>query len=254
MRFLKQQQLNRRNIKDHKVFYDANGQIVFDSKNVMLVPKGATGDLSTTAVNGHVRYNTTTNQFEFYQNSSWRNVRFKESTTITQQPVGYGDGATTIFGPLTQTPAAAQNVIVLVENVFQLATTNYTVVQNPTIGGQVYSPRTTGSTSIGATTINFQTGTISPAVFPSVNIIGGTVTGSAFLQASTLITNYTVAADGSLSSIIINKPTITGIIPNNTSLTITDSANTISDNSWWLQFSGAVPYGKPVTVLFGFDQ
>jgi hypothetical protein len=254
MRFLKQQQLNRRNIKDHKVFYDANGQIVFDSKNVMLVPKGATGDLSTTAVNGHVRYNTTTNQFEFYQNSSWRNVRFKEATTITQQTVGYGDGLTTIFGPLSQTPAAAQNIIVLVENVFQLATTNYTVVQNPTVGGETYTPHTTGSTSIGATTINFQTGTVSPAVFPSVNIVGATINGSAYIQSNTLITNYTVAADGSLSSVTINKPTVTGIIANNTTLTITEGNRTISDNSWWLQFSSAVPYGKPVTVLYGFDQ
>ena len=61
----------------------------------------------------------------------------QEPTTITQQSLGNGDGTETVFGPLASgdsafpVPNAAQNVLVLVENVFQLSTTNYTLVQNP---------------------------------------------------------------------------------------------------------------------------
>ena len=92
---------------------------------------GQSGNTITSPANGMVRYNSSTNQLEAYQNSAWRNVRFKEATTITQQSAGTGDGTETKFGPLSPIPTAAQNVLVLVENVMQIATTNYTLVQNP---------------------------------------------------------------------------------------------------------------------------
>ena len=66
---------------------------------------------------------------EFYQAGVWKPIRLQEPTTITQQSLGNGDGTETVFGPLNSgntafpVPSAAQNVIVLVENVFQLATT-----------------------------------------------------------------------------------------------------------------------------------
>jgi hypothetical protein len=92
---------------------------------------GQSENTITSPANGMVRYNSSTNQLEAYQNSAWRNVRFKEATTITQQTAGTGDGTETKFGPLSPVPTAAQNVLVLVENVMQIATTNYTLVQNP---------------------------------------------------------------------------------------------------------------------------
>ena len=92
---------------------------------------GQSGNTITSPANGMLRYNTTNNEVEVYQNSAWRNIRFKEATTITQQSVGTGDGTETKFGPLSPVPTSAQNVLVLVENVLQLATTNYTLVQNP---------------------------------------------------------------------------------------------------------------------------
>ena len=92
---------------------------------------GQSGNTITSPANGMVRYNSDTNQLEAYQNSAWRNVRFKEATAITQQTAGTGNGTETKFGPLSPIPTAAQNVLVLVENVMQIATTNYTLVQNP---------------------------------------------------------------------------------------------------------------------------
>ena len=138
MKFLKKLQLAKKNLTDDRIAVDANSLVYFESTNAMKLPIGTTNqqpgqseNTVTSPANGMVRYNSSTNQLEAYQNSAWRNVRFKEATTITQQTAGTGDGAETKFGPLSPIPTAAQNVLVLVENVMQIATTNYTLVQNP---------------------------------------------------------------------------------------------------------------------------
>jgi len=140
MRLIKRQTTNLRSIIGKGVIYDVNNQVILDSKNVVLIPKGSTLERPELPNNGHVRYNTDSNEFEFYQNSSWRKLRFKEPNQnpgIVQQNLGNGDAVETIFGPLDSQdldfpiPAAAQNILVLVENVFQLAITNYDLIQNP---------------------------------------------------------------------------------------------------------------------------
>ena len=138
MKFLKKLQLAKKNLTDDRIAVDANSLVYFESTNAMKLPIGTTNqqpgqseNTVTSPANGMVRYNSSTNQLEAYQNSAWRNVRFKEATAITQQTAGTGDGAETKFGPLSPIPTAAQNVLVLVENVMQVATTNYTLVQNP---------------------------------------------------------------------------------------------------------------------------
>ena len=138
MKFLKKLQLAKKNLTDDRIAVDGNSLVYFESTNALKLPFGTTnqqpgqsGNTITSPANGMLRYNTTTNEVEVYQNSAWRNIRFKEATTITQQSVGTGNGTETKFGPLSPVPTAAQNVLVLVENVFQLATTNYTLVQNP---------------------------------------------------------------------------------------------------------------------------
>ena len=137
MRLIKRQTTNLRSIRGKGISYDVNDQVVVDSSNSLLVPKGRTDERPLTPNNGHIRYNTDTNEFEVYQNDSWRKMRFKESRPIHQQNVGVGDDSETKFGPLynddpdESAPASAQALIVLIENVFQIATTNYDLVQNP---------------------------------------------------------------------------------------------------------------------------
>jgi hypothetical protein len=138
MKFLKKLQLAKKNLTDDRIAVDANSLVYFESTNAIKLPIGTTnqqpgqsGNTITSPANGMVRYNSDTNQLEAYQNSAWRNVRFKEATAITQQTAGTGNGTETKFGPLSPIPTAAQNVLVLVENVMQIATTNYTLVQNP---------------------------------------------------------------------------------------------------------------------------
>jgi|TARA_B110000908_G_scaffold76332_1_gene91900 hypothetical protein len=149
MRFIKAQTTNLRSIQGRGVKYDIDDQVILDSTNVMLVPKGTTAQRPTSPSTGHLRYNTTTNQLESYQGVSagWREVRFKEPNQdpgITQQNLGNGDATETVFGPLASgdtnypVPAAAQNILVLVENVFQLSTTNYTLEQS--VSGNLSGP------------------------------------------------------------------------------------------------------------------
>jgi hypothetical protein len=149
MRFIKAQTTNLRSIQGRGVKYDIDDQVILDSTNVMLVPKGTTAQRPASPSTGHLRYNTTTNQLESYQGVSagWREVRFKEPNQdpgITQQNLGNGDATETVFGPLDSgdtnypVPAAAQNVLVLVENVFQLSTTNYTLEQS--VSGNLSGP------------------------------------------------------------------------------------------------------------------
>jgi len=138
MRYIKAQSTNARGIygKDD-IRRDVNGQIVLDSTDMMMVPKGTLAQRTTTASNGHLRYNTDSNVFEVYQIGSWAPLRRFEPASIVQQALGNGDDVETKFGPLVNgdtynpAPLAAQNIIVLIENVFQLATTNYVLEQNP---------------------------------------------------------------------------------------------------------------------------
>ena len=145
MKFLKQSQLNSRNVKDTHVAVTPSGQVLMESPVSLLVPKGGTTDRPDSPVNGMLRYNTTTGEFEGYQSGSWRSFKYKESGNIVLQNLGIGDGSTTIFGTLNPDPflytaqsgvtwdstQIAKNLIVIVENVFQVGTVNFTVIQNP---------------------------------------------------------------------------------------------------------------------------
>ena len=186
MRLLKAQNTNLRNIYGKGVKYDYDDQVIADSDRALLVPKGAEtarpgeAGIATSATDGHVRYNTTTDQLEAYQNGAWRNVRFKEPNDdpgIVVQSLGTGDATETVFGELNSgdtdfpVPFAAQNILVFIENVYQLPVTNYNIRQTA-----------------------------------QVNLTG----------------------------------------PN--------APYTETDTGWWIEFVGAVPLGKPVTVIHNFDK
>ena len=138
MKFLKAQTTNIRGIQHGKgIYFDADEGVRMESTNSLNIPRGNNAQRPNTAQIGQIRYNTQENYVEFYQSGVWKPIRLQEPTTITQQSLGNGDGSETVFGPLASgdsafpVPSAAQNVLVLVENVFQLSTTNYTLGQNP---------------------------------------------------------------------------------------------------------------------------
>ena len=152
MRLLKRQTTNLRSIAGKGVQYDIDDQVIVDSERAMVVPKGPyyeqpgfAGDMTypaviTGATEGQIRYNTSDDQLEAYQNGAWREIRFKEPNRdpgIIVQSLGVGDASETNFGTLDSgdtdypVPLAAQNVLVFIENVYQLPSTNYTLTQNP---------------------------------------------------------------------------------------------------------------------------
>jgi hypothetical protein len=144
MRFIKRQTTSVRNLAGKGIHYDVNDQVILESNNVVLVPKGSTAERPANPTNGHLRYNTDQETFEGYQNGAWGKIGITGPSVITQQSLGVGDDTETVFGPLNSgdtdfpVPIAAENIIVLIENVFQLATTNYTLVQS--VGGNLAGP------------------------------------------------------------------------------------------------------------------
>lgn len=142
MRFLKSHRLNPRQMGTYSegINNDVSGQVRMESENSLLIPKGPQNKRPFTAEEGLIRYNTDESNFEVYQGSVWKPIRFREPVTITNQNLGDGDGTETTFGPLNSgdsfypVPIAEANVLVFVENVFQLPVSNYTLVQNPSAG------------------------------------------------------------------------------------------------------------------------
>jgi hypothetical protein len=337
MRYLKRQTLNRRVANDPSLYVDKNGQVVMGNTSDLLLPTGNTSQQPSGTTPGRIRYNTTKGNVEVYQGSAWRALRYQEATTIFQQNLGAGDGGTTYFGPLnstyyntsnvsSSTTLGGQNILVIVENVIQVSTINYDVVQNPTLPSRTYSGKAsygfagtnvvyfnsgvsvTGASGDGSTaTLTFATkpqvifsvgttivvtginstggtgtynGTFTvssstassvswlsattatylnggevdstSAIYPSVSLVGGTISGLAGVSGT--ITGY--ATDPNTDALVSVTMSI-NISSNVTAGAITSvvqTSQTISNNSWWLRFSTPVPYGKVVIALLGFDQ
>ena len=151
-------------------------------------------------------------------------MRFKEPNQdpgITQQNLGNGDATAVVFGPLASgdaaypVPAAAQNVLVHVENVFQVATTNYTLAQNPA-----------AAVGSGATVT-----------------AGAFVTGTEYKIITAGDTNFTLigAADSNVNTVFTATGAGTG-------------TGTARVSGYYLVFGSAPDTSKPVTVLHNFDK
>ena len=91
MRYLKRQTINRRIANNTALYVDYNNaNVIMGVTNSLIVPTGTTSQqpgnvsntVTTTPVNGMMRYNSTTNEFEGYQSGTWRRFRFKESGQI----------------------------------------------------------------------------------------------------------------------------------------------------------------------------
>jgi len=172
MRYLRRQTLNRRAVYDNTLYVDTTNAVVMGSRNNVKLPSGSEAERPVSPLNGMMRYNETSLEVEVYQGSTWRALRYKEAGEIVQQTVGVGDGDTIYFGPLNPAPPAisqsgytwtGSNLMVVVENVLQLHTTNYTVVQNPTFGAESYTGNASEPVTVGSTVISFNTSVLTAA-------------------------------------------------------------------------------------------
>jgi hypothetical protein len=152
MKFLKTKNISQFSINDRALIYYPAGngpgnRIVVNANGGMMLPKGTTaqrpqltGVRQPTDANGTIRYNTTIPALEAYVGGAWVVVAAPFASAIVKETFGPGDGVATIFGPLNTTYAAsyaasADNVLVLVENVMQISTTNFGIFQNPSTTG-----------------------------------------------------------------------------------------------------------------------
>jgi len=137
MRFLKQKTLSKYSPSDNTLFTNHYGRAIMDLTGGLRLPKGTTaqrpqlsGVRTPEGANGFLRYNTTTNSIEAYIDGVWEVVKAPGATSITKQTLGPGDAVQTTFGPLSQIPSSDNNILVFVENVFQISVTNYNLVNN----------------------------------------------------------------------------------------------------------------------------
>jgi len=145
MRFLKQKTLSKYSPSDQTLFTNHYGRAVMQITGGLRLPKGTTaqrpqlsGVRTTGAANGFMRYNTTTNSIEAYIDGVWEVVRAPGATAITKQTLGPGNEVETTFGPLVKIPNSENNILVFVENVFQISDTNYNLVDNYLGSGNTY--------------------------------------------------------------------------------------------------------------------
>jgi hypothetical protein len=108
------------------------GRITTNSTNSLKLPAGTTNQRPQSAIssNGMIRYNTVLNVLESYMNGGWEIVKKPSSVAIVKQTIA-GFTNETFYGPLTQVPTNIDNLIVLVDNVLQISTTNFVLQTNP---------------------------------------------------------------------------------------------------------------------------
>ena len=236
MKFLKTKNISKFSISDNTLIAYPSGatgkysRVVIDATGGLMLPKG-TGDVAysedtpqnqrprltgvrqPTDTNGTIRYNTTLSIIEAYVGGAWVTVASPLGSAITkQQLTPAGDGVSTIFGPLNTAFAAsyaasADNIIVLVENVMQISTTNYSVNQNPTstgtgaeINATALSSANNGTsyviTDVGSTTFT-SFGAAANTVGTVFTKSGGTPTGTGKVRVAGYYITFTSAVPAS---------------------------------------------------------
>jgi hypothetical protein len=157
MKFLKQKNISRYTINDNTLITNQYGRAIMDLTGGLRLPKGTTaqrpqltGVRTPAGPNGFIRYNTETHSVEAYIDGIWEVIRSAGDTAIVKQTLGPGNATERFFGPLVITPTAPNPgsagtnavytypIIVLVENVMQIETTNFIIRENYLGSGNTY--------------------------------------------------------------------------------------------------------------------
>ncbi len=260
MRYLRQQNINRRAPFDQRLYVDMTSSVIMDTTNHLMLPKGTTSErpASATWAEGMIRYNETTHEVEVYQGigggATWRSLRFKESTKITQQDLGAGDAFNILFGALSPSPEAVaesgftwditqiqKQYIVLVENVFQISGTNFEFILNPAqCTGIILSfsqaTKTITSSNTGVGGINF--------------------TSLRFQEGDTIVVSGSSSNNGTytIDTVTSNQLTLVETLVDEVQGNTVTVAKTPLPSGYYIAFDSPVPLGKKVTVYHGFDQ
>ena len=263
MRYLKRQSTNRRLLRGKGVIYDQYENIEIQSTGALLMPKGTTAQRPT-AVVGQLRYNTQTKSFEAYEDlqnggATWKEFRLAEPVAITQQNLGNGDDTEVNFGLLNSAytgylvPSTAQSILVMVENVLQIASTNYTLTQNPCdVSSNIVS-------AIG----DYNATGVGAFVSSNAGIVDwlykGYHVGQSIVVTGTQTNNGTYSVTAvTATHLSVNQLLNTEANSGQGNTFVIDGKSSITGVSYpagtYITFGTAVPTGKPVTVLHNFDK
>jgi hypothetical protein len=237
MRYLRTQTINKRTIFDKRLYIGIDDSIVMNTASQLSLPSGTTIERPISPKLGMIRYNTTLNELEVYQGNTWRSIRYKESGNIIQQHVGTGNNDNIWFGPLNPAPPVSiqnnstwsgANLLVFVENVFQLFNTNYTIVQNPTLPTDIYTAVTSAPVA-NSKRIYFNTSLYGR----SVSITGSVVTINFESQPEV---PFTVGSEVLLENFVPNSYNGTHTLVDVTLSSITFNANNVTP----CQYTGSI--------------
>lgn len=266
MKFLKTKNISKFSISDRTFIVNPYGRITTNSTNSLQIPVGTDEEKPQTSLlrEGMMRMNTGalgvnegSAQFEVYQAGAWRPIKFKVPSQITYSTPIAGNDVETIFyidpqPPLTiedGNPWTGAQLMVYVENVFQLYNQNFVVVENPcnVQGSDVsidFATKTISSIGINFVTSGFHEG--------QTITLSGTDAGSndgdftiASVTTSTIVVNEVINNESAGATItIVGKSSIT---------------NAVYPNGKYIRFFDPVPsvgvYGTIyVTIISGFDK
>lgn len=225
--------------QDTSFAVEADGRIVTKTTVGMEMPSGEQIDRYATPKNGTIRYNQDVGlggELEAYVNGQWEIIKTNRQATVTRQTFNNGDYADTIFGPLAYDIDInkPENVMVYVDNVYQVPGVNYTLQQS-VAGLQITTATTVAiSANFGDTTIFLE----SIADFNPGRVLSGT----------NLEGNIIVSTSATTKSITIS-PGAAGFIPVG-GLAVVN----INTGTYVVFTEDAVPTpSKPVTTLMGLD-
>lgn len=176
--------------------------------------------------------------------ASGANKLYFNSSLNATSATGNGTTVTITFPTQNGVPFAVGSTIVVTGFTPTGYNGTYTVTASTTSSVSYANTSVSTVTYAGNVTSNV-------AVYPAVNIMGATVTGSG-IPGGTTVTGYlTDQYTDALLNVTLSNNT-TGSIGLNTVITIAENAQ--AGSGYYLHFSSPPPYGKTVTALIGFDQ
>jgi hypothetical protein len=281
MKFLKTQNISKYSAQDETfIVHRPSGRAVIKSTDSLKLPIGAklqrpirptesmirytTDDTSThemTDVANH--YPTQAIGLEIYHEGQWFPLRLKEPAKIQKKFLGNGNWDAILqpnediskWFPISGEPLDIvvgleqgfdpqdyiDSMLVLVENVFQISGTNFTLEESDgiVVGVEVV----TGGTGLtpNSTTI--------PVTFSSPDVTGTTATGLGTTDGTGTLTEITITDPGAgYTGATTPTVTVTGET-GPSSYTVK-----LAKPGWHIKFLSAVPDTKPVHVYYGFEQ
>jgi hypothetical protein len=223
-----------------------NAIVNFATTTSIKTPVGNTAQRPGTGVTGMLRFNTTSNALEVYDNSAWTSVGVPVFTVIGDQQFN-GDGSTVAFTlSSTQTTnsciVSINGVVQIPTLAYSVSTTTLTFTEAPASGDVIDVRQITTTTSV--TSISNSPGNAVVAVSPTTaqvnvtgdlsvsgTILGGNINSTAITSGTSNVTvvssggNVTTSVGGTSNVMVVSSTDVTV----NGNLTVTGNA-TLSGN------------------------